>query len=158
MTFEKRNVWKEKLRQVRSIGQFIRRKPDEAFLLVRMATWIVLLSVLIKFFPLPRVLSLVATSGRGQKPRNNKISQQRLAQLVDALLGLNVLCFTPTCWKRAPVLHRYLALNGIETRIIFGLRKEKESLLAGHAWLEADGRPLLEASPPQYIPTYSFPA
>jgi hypothetical protein len=148
----------EKAKQVRSIGHFIRRKPDEAFLALRMATWIVLLSVLIKFFPLPRVLSLIAVSPRAQNPKHNEITQQRLAQLVDALLGLNVLCFTPTCWKRAPVLHRYLALNGIETRIVFGLRKEKESLLAGHAWLEADGRPLLEASPPHYIPTYSFPA
>lgn len=143
---------------VRSIGQFVRRKPGEAFLLLRMAVWVVLLSVLIKFFPLPRVLALIAIPTRGQKPQHKRITQQRLAQLVDALLGMNVLCFTPTCWKRAPVLHRYLALNGIETRIIFGLRKEKESLLAGHAWLEADGRPLLEASPPHYIPTYSFPA
>jgi hypothetical protein len=143
---------------MRRIAQFARRKPGEVFLLLRMATWIVLLSVLIKFFPLPRVLSLIASPARGQKPKHHRITQQRLAQLVDALLGLNILCFTPTCWKRAPVLHRYLALNGIETRIIFGLRKEKESLLAGHAWLEADGCPLLEASPPQYIPTYSFPA
>ena len=123
-----------------------------------MAAWVVLLSVLIKFSPLPRVLSLIAIPTRAQKPEHRRITQQRLAQLIDALLGLNVLCFTPTCWKRAPVLHRYLALNGIETRIIFGLRKEQESILAGHAWLEADGRPLLESSPPRYIQTYSFPA
>ena len=141
-----------------SIGRFNRRKPGEVFLLLRMAAWVVLLSVLIKFLPLPRVLSLVAIPARGRKPERQRFTQQRLAQLVDALLGLNVLCFTPTCWKRAPILHRYLALNGIETRIIFGLRKEKDTLLSGHAWLEADGRPLLEASPPHYIPTYSFPA
>jgi hypothetical protein len=152
------NFWTEKLRFLRSGVQFIGRKPREAFLLLRMAWWVVLLSALIKFFPLPRVLSLIATPARARAQKNEWMTQQRLAQLVDALLGLNVLCFTPTCWKRAPVLHRYLALNGIETRIIFGLRKEKESLLAGHAWLEADGRPLLEASPPHYIPTYSFPA
>jgi hypothetical protein len=143
---------------VRNIGQFIRHKPREAFLLARMAAWVALLSLLIKFFPLPRVLSLIAIHTRGRTQKNSRFTQQRLAQLVDALLGLNVWCFTPTCWKRAPVLHRYLALNGIETRIIFGLRKEKETLLAGHAWLEADGRPLLEASPPRYIPTYRFPA
>lgn len=139
-------------------ASFIGRRPGEGFLILRMALWVVLLSILIKFFPLPRVLSLVATRTRGSKPKYPAMTQLRLAQLVDALLGLNVLCFTPTCWKRAPVLHRYLALNGVETRIIFGLRKEKEALLAGHAWLEADGRPLLEASPPRYITTYSFPS
>lgn len=141
-----------------SIWRFNRLKPGEFSLLLRMAAWIVALSVLIRVFPLPKVLSLVATPARGQKSLRQRVTQERLAQLVDALLGLNFLCFTPTCWKRAPILHRYLALSGIRTRIVFGLRKEKESLLAGHAWLEADGHPLLEASPPHYIQTYSFPA
>jgi hypothetical protein len=56
------------------------------------------------------------------------------------------------------VLYRYLALHGIETRVVFGVRKEDEGLLAGHAWLEADGQPLLEAKSPDYSITYSFPA
>jgi hypothetical protein len=123
-----------------------------------MAAWVALLSVLIKFLPLPRVLSLIAAPARGAKPKNSALTQQRLAQLVDALLGMNFLCFTPTCWKRAPVLYRYLALYGIKTRIVFGVRKGEDTLLAGHAWLEADGRPVLETSPPQYTTTYSFPA
>lgn len=143
---------------MRRAVQFIRHRPCEAFLLVRMAAWVALLSVLIKFLPLPRVLSLIASPARGKQPKNFAMTQQRLAQLVDALLGMNFLCFTPTCWKRAPVLHRYLALSGIETRIVFGVRKGQDTLLAGHAWLEADGRPLLETSPPQYTTTYSFPA
>jgi hypothetical protein len=143
---------------MRRVVHFIGNKPGEAFLLLRMAAWVALLSFLIKLLPLPRVLSLIADTSHNTKRRNPRMTQQRLAQLVDALLGMNVLCFTPTCWKRAPVLHRYLALYGIKTRIVFGVRKEKESMLAGHAWLEADGRPLLEASPPQYTTTYSFPA
>jgi hypothetical protein len=144
---------------MRRAVRFIGRKPGEAFLLVRMGAWVALLSLLIKFLPLPRVLSLIADTTRERKPRHGRMTGQRLAQLVDALLGMNVLCFTPTCWKRAPVLHRYLALYGVKTRIVFGVRKERDSLqLAGHAWLEADGRPLLEASPPQYTTTYSFPA
>lgn len=143
---------------IRRVAHFIGRKPGEAFLLLRMAVWVAMLSLLIKFLPLPRVLSLIAGTARARKCLNPHMTQQRLAQLVDALLGINVLCFTPTCWKRAPVLHRYLALYGIETRIIFGVRKGQETLLAGHAWLEADGRPFLEAVPPKYTQTYSFPA
>jgi hypothetical protein len=143
---------------MRRAVHFLSHKPEEAFLLLRMAIWVALLSLLIKFLPLPRVLSIVATRTRVKKPENSRVAQKRLALLLDMILGMNVLCFTPTCWKRAPVLHRYLALSGIETRIIFGVRREKESLLGGHAWLEADGHPLLEASPPQFITTYSFPA
>jgi len=144
---------------MRRIAHFVGHRPREAFLLLRMAAWVALLSLLIKLLPLPRVLSLIADTSRNNKPRGSSyMTEQRLAQLVDALLGLDVLCFTPTCWKRAPVLHRYLALYGIKTRIVFGVRKEKDSLLAGHAWLEADGRPLLEATPPRYTTTYSFPS
>ncbi len=158
MPFDHTHPGPRKAWVMRRVLHFIGRKPGEAFLLMRMAVWVALLSVLIKLLPLPRVLSLVAATGRDIKPRDTRMTQQRLAQLIDALLGINVLCFTPTCWKRAPVLHRYLALYGIRTRIVFGVRKEKETLLAGHAWLEADGRPFLEASPPDYTPTYSFPA
>ncbi len=147
------NMW-----LARRIARYLVQRPREAFLLMRMAFWVALLSFLIKFLSLPRVLSIIATRTRSDRPLRRKITERRLAQLLDAILGINVFCFTPTCWKRAPVLHRYLALSGIETRIIFGVRKEKETLLGGHAWLEADGRPLLEASPPQFIPTYSFPA
>lgn len=158
MPVESIHVRPEKTELMRRAAHFVRRRPGEVFLLVRMAAWIALLSLLIKFLPLPRVLSLLAVTTRGRKPKNSAWTQQRLAQLVDALLGMNFLCFTPTCWKRAPVLYRYLALNGIETRIVFGVRKGHDSLLAGHAWLEADGRPLLESSPPRYTETYSFPA
>jgi hypothetical protein len=158
MPLEQTHIRPQKVWIMRRVAHFIGRKPGEAFLLLRMAVWVALLSLLIKFLPLPRVLSLIAETSSDKKSRNPRMTQQRLAQLVDALLGMNVLCFTPTCWKRAPILHRYLALYGIETRIIFGVRKGQETLLAGHAWLEADGRPFLEADPPQYTRTYTFPA
>jgi hypothetical protein len=87
--------------------------------------------------------------------------QLRLARLLDSVLAADFWVFTPTCWKRAPVLHRYLALSGIETRVLFGVRREGGGggdALSGHAWLEAGGRPLLEPTPPDYKVTYSFPA
>jgi len=143
---------------MRRFVRFISRQPLDAILLLRMAAWVAWLSLFIKFFTLPRALSFIVISPCRDQAERPLLTQQRLAQLVDALLGLNFLCFTPTCWKRALVLQRYLALNGIETRIVFGVRKEEESLLSGHAWLEADGHPLLEASPPRYITTFSFPA
>jgi hypothetical protein len=66
--------------------------------------------------------------------------------------------FKPSCWKRAAVLHRYLLRNGINTRIVFGVRNENGGKMAGHAWLETDGNPILENSPPEYVVTYSFPS
>jgi hypothetical protein len=157
MPVESVHVRPEKAWVMRRAVHFMKHRPGEAFLLLRMAAWVALLSFLIKFLPLPRVLSLIAGSTRGTRPKNSALTQQRLAQLVDALLGINYLCFTPTCWKRAPVLYRYLALCGIETRIVFGVRREGDNVLSGHAWLEREGRPLLEAEAPDYKVTYSFP-
>ena len=66
--------------------------------------------------------------------------------------------FKPICWKRAAVLHRYLAQSGVPTRIIFGVRNEADGKVAGHAWLETEDGPILEKTPPEYVVTYRFPS
>jgi hypothetical protein len=38
------------------------------------------------------------------------------------------------------------------------VRNETGGKVAGHAWLEANGQPILETAPPEYIVTYSFPS
>ena len=77
--------------------------------------------------------------------------------MIDSLLGINLFVFRPSCWKRAIVLHRYLALNGIQSQIKFGVRKESNGKVDGHAWLEHDGQPLLEDNADNYIVTFSLP-
>ena len=137
---------------------FAARKPREAWLVVRLAAWVATLSALVKFLPLPRALSLVSVAPR-VPPGRGGVGEERLAQLLDALLATDVLCFTPTCWKRAPVLHRYLALGGRPTRIVFGMRKGGGGLLDGHAWLEDGAGALFEATArPDYTVTYTFPS
>jgi len=103
-------------------------------------------------------LSIITTSTR-RDLSTGKLSkvEMRVAHLLDLLLNTNFLFLKPICWKRAPVLHRYLALNGIETRVVFGVRREGEMLLSGHAWLESGGVPVLETHVPEYIVTYIFP-
>ncbi|MEK6281549.1 MAG: lasso peptide biosynthesis B2 protein [Acidobacteriota bacterium] len=134
---------------------FVFKSPQEAWLLIRMATWVVLISGLLKIQPLPRVLSLATPR---QTARRNSISNQRMAELLDLLLETNIFVFTPTCWKRAAVLYRYVSMNGTRAQIVFGVRKEGDGILNGHAWLEASRQPILEKDPPQYRATYSFPA
>src|ERR687884_1303243 len=119
---------KKYLRRLRSgaglavrAGRYFWRDPRSGMLVLRMASWVIVLSILIRLFPLPRALSIIAPKYRQPTTDDPEELQQKLAGLIDALLGLDVSVFTPTCWKRAPVLHRYLALNGIKTRIIFGV-------------------------------------
>jgi hypothetical protein len=135
---------------------FAARRPREAWLVARLAAWVAVLSLSVKFLPLPRALALISTAPR-HRPGAGGVPCERVAQLLDNVLAADVLCFTPTCWKRAPVLQRYLALDGRETRIVFGMRKGVGSLLDGHAWLEDDRGPVFEAISPEYTVTYSFP-
>jgi hypothetical protein len=122
-----------------------------------MATWVVILSALVKLFPLPRALRFVAASVR-TNPNAQAVELDELSSAIDALLEMDVFMFKPNCWKRATVLHRYLALGGIATTIVFGLRKEPDGELKGHAWLESEGHPFLESEPPLYTITYVFPS
>jgi len=138
-------------------ARFVVREPGSALLALRMSAWVAALSLFVKFMPLPRALGLVAPGRLGRAAGDPSEAQAALARLLDAVLASDFWVFTPTCWKRAPVLHRYLALRGIETRIVFGVRREGDNALSGHAWLEREGRPLLEAEAPDYRVTYSFP-
>lgn len=132
-------------------------EPASALLALRMAFWVVALSLLVKLMPLPRALNCIATWTRPARARNDSAVEERLARLLDSVLAADFWVFTPTCWKRAPVLHRYLALNGIESRIVFGVRREGQRALEGHAWLESGGEPLLETNTPDYKVTFVFP-
>ena len=138
-----------------AMRKFVAR-PGEAWLLVRMAWWVTVLSVATRCYSLPRALQLVAGTNNEPAARG-AIDQAMLARAIDLLLSADILMFKPICWKRAAVLHRYLSRNGVQTKIVFGVRNETNGTVAGHAWLEHDGRPILESAPPEYSVTYSFP-
>jgi hypothetical protein len=121
-----------------------------------MGFWTVVISLLVKTFALPTALQMISTP-LNSRPRGDD-NETTLASAVDSLLALNLFVFKPCCWKRAALLHRYLAQNGQPTRIVFGVRKDDGGKLDGHAWLEAEAGPILEAAPPNYRVTYSFPS
>jgi hypothetical protein len=137
-------------------GRLLRRDPQAAGLVLRMGAWVIIVSLLIKICPLPRLLRLVTLHPR-RSAEDHTIPPGELARLLDHLLRANVWVFTPTCWKRAIILHRYLALNGTATSIVFGVRQSSERILDGHSWLEIEGKPFLEASQPDHLVTYIFP-
>ena len=146
------------LRVARRAAGFAAREPRSALLLLRMAWWVAALSLLMKLLPLPGALKLMTPRARPAPAGGREKIQAELARLLDLLLAADLWVFTPTCWKRAPVLHRFLALRGIQTRVVFGVRKEDGRTLDGHAWLEAEGKPLLETTAPNYAVTFSHPS
>ena len=143
-------------RLISGITRKIVRQPAEAWLLCRMAWWVAVLSVVARVYSLPRALQIVAGNDKSNARLRNA-NQEELARTIDLLLSADVFVFKPICWKRAAVLRRYLLRSGIPTRIVFGVRNDNSGRVDGHAWLEAEGRPILENSPPEYVVTYSFP-
>jgi len=120
-----------------------------------MAWWVAVLSVTARCYSLPRALRVVAGNQSGKRALTTA-NPDELARAIDLVLSTNVLMFKPSCWKRAAVLHRYLQSSGINSRIMFGVRNETSGEVAGHAWLEAGGQPILESAPPEYVVTYTF--
>lgn len=136
-------------------GRKVVSQPGEAWLLCRMAWWVVVLSIAARMLSLPRALEIVAgPQDRRSAFKTDATAQERLARSIDLLLSADVWVFKPICWKRAAVLHRYLS----QTRIIFGVRNDQSGAVTGHAWLEVEGRPILETTPPEYVATYKFPS
>jgi hypothetical protein len=132
--------------------------PSEALLLFRMAAWVSVLSLAVEIWPLPRALRLVSTKTRQSLTTSEIQTQSRLAYAIDQLLKLDLWVFKPVCWKRAAVLHRYLALSGINTQVLFGVRRGDDGSISGHAWVQSDAGPVEESTVPDYAVTYIFPS
>ena len=133
--------------------------PSEAFLMLRMAWWVGVLSVAVQLRPLPEALRIVA--GADPNPGDEKFDAaigNQLARAIDQVLAIDLFVFKPICWKRAIVLRRYLSSEGITSRILFGVRNDDSGGVAGHAWLESGGMPILESQPLDYVVTYTFPS
>ena len=143
----------------RDAGWLVRHKPREAWLILRLSFWVIVVASLMPRCPLLRLLAWLSPRPR-KATYQPRLAPQRAAYWLDRLLNLNAWVFTPICWKRALVLHRILGREGIETRILFGVRQpdgQAVNPLNGHAWLECEGRPLLEKEAPQYVVTFAFP-
>ena len=145
------------LRVLKRTARLALADPHDALLTARMALWVVLITVLARLTSLPRAQRLSSSAVRSRSLADSRETPAKLGELIDRVLGIDLFVFRRSCWKRALVLHRYLALNGIESQIKFGLRKESNGMMDGHAWLESKGQPLLEDNAHDYVVTFTLP-
>lgn len=117
------------------------RSPGRAWLMARMAATYVVVVTAARLLPLDRAFALIAPRPARRNSGDNAAS---VVNALDTLLGAGIPFIRPRCWRRAAVLHRYLRLIGIDTRIVFGVVTEDMALKEAHAWLERDGVPFAE--------------
>lgn len=130
------------------------RDPRSLLLSARMSAWIVLISIAARLVPLPTMFRLAETRRRWAP--STLLPAEEIARRIDRVFRAGLFP-DGSCWKRAAVLRRYLLLNGIETDVVFGVRRESGGELAGHAWLEREGTPFLEGELPEYNVTFRHP-
>jgi hypothetical protein len=141
---------------------------EELRLFVRIFLIVTLLPLLLKFFPLPRLMRLLTPKGvRLSKDIDLDKYKRKAVKFTDYILGFNFWMYKTTCLKRSLVLYHFLRKSGIDVHICFGVRYNGQSLLEearkkleGHAWLLYDGKVVLEkdASQPQsYKAMYYYP-
>ncbi len=131
------------------------RSPRSLRLAIWFLFWLAVFSLLTRFSSVSGGMKLL--SPRPRRPHSHPaIPPVTAALILDRLLSLDLWFIRPLCWKRAILLHRHLALEGVRTRIVFGVNRAGESILSGHAWLELDGHPFLEKSPPDYRVSFVF--
>jgi hypothetical protein len=145
------------LRTVFRAVRLLVSRPGRAILILRMAFWVTVLSLAVRWYSLQRALQVVAAP-RPRRAFADEDGDEDLATAIDALLDLKFFVFKPVCWKRAAILQRYLTLRGRVTTINFGVRRGDGGKLDGHAWVESAAGPILENENPDYTVTYVFPS
>jgi len=140
----------------RAIGTTIAR-PRDAALRARMAFWVLVISVTARTTSLPRAQRIAAMGAGSRSGARPSWTPDELGAAIDGVLAMELFVFRPSCWKRAMVLQRFLALNGVESRVHFGVRRTAEGGVDGHAWLEHQGRRLLERDAGVYVVTFTLP-
>lgn len=132
-------------------------------MVTRMALVIAVLPLLERALSLPAMLRLLMPSGgrRADQPQGMAVGPA-LATCRTALaplLGLRVGRFRDNCMTRSLVLFHCLRRAAVPVSVHFGVERRQDDL-AGHCWLELEGRPIAEDPEPlrRLQMTYSYPA
>jgi hypothetical protein len=117
--------------------------PHEAWLLARMLGWSLVLPLLKRAVPLPRLVGLMHSVVR-EEPRDPR-HEQRVAALAEWVFRSRPRRSRDNCLDRALVAYRYLGRAGAEPTIVVGVARGEPpapDAIAGHVWVTVDGKPV----------------
>jgi hypothetical protein len=116
------------------------RLPQDLGLLGFVFVLLLYYSLLVRLRPLPWILAKI--SSRSGTMRGDREVLDKIWRGSGFLLKRFFLTDKP-CLRRTLVLYRWCRQNGIEARVVVGVRKEDKGI-KGHSWLLVDGRPYRE--------------
>jgi hypothetical protein len=142
---------------IRRLGPIV-RSPWDAWVLARMIGWSLVLPVLKRTLPLPRVVSLLRSNGHAD--RRDPDRERRLAALSEWVFLARPRRSRDNCLDRALVTYRYLGGAGAEPTIVVGIAKGADNAVAGHVWVTVDGEPVHDdpQTVESFVPVTAFDA
>jgi len=128
--------------------RFVRRIPPLP-LLVRL-TSVAVAAPLLARLNLPNLQRFLEPRRRVTPPDGADIDRvtSEVGRWVDALMRRGRPVIRPGCLTRGITLYHALRHRGIDVHLCFGIGRDDEAM-AGHCWLDLDGRPLLEPVDPR---------
>jgi hypothetical protein len=111
--------------------------PSDAWLLMRMLGWSVVLPIAKRMFPLPRLVRLMRP--RKSTARRDSEREAAIASLAAWVFKTRPPGARDNCLERGLVAYRYLSRAGAGPELVIGVAKGTEGV-HGHAWVTVDGR------------------
>jgi hypothetical protein len=106
-----------------------------------MAAWALVLPLLKRVVPLPRLVQLMATppkwAARGEK---RDVARERRIVALSRLVYAPLVRADIGCLQRSLLAYRYLGASGARPSLVVGMRREAGEV-HGHAWVTVDGEP-----------------
>jgi hypothetical protein len=122
---------------IRRLGRLV-SSPQEAWLVVRMLGWSLVLPLLKRALPLPRLVELLQADARVDQ--RNPRREERLSALSEWVFRARPRRSRDNCLDRALVTYRYLGRAGASPTIVVGIARQDS--IAGHVWVTVDGKPI----------------
>ena len=118
--------------------------PSAWWLALRTVWWLAVLPILKRVLPLPRLAHLMWSGGSAD------CRQPDREELTVAIVRGFSRSSGGNCLERSLVLYRFLSRANANPELVAGMSKPEDFI--GHAWVEVEGRPLLET--PEAVAPY----
>jgi hypothetical protein len=125
--------------RARVIGGCI-HSPADVWLAARMAGWRLAVPLLKWRLPFARLARVMWTPSRRRDRDRDR--EQRIVTLAETLCGPHGDRVLDNCLERSLVSYRFLSQAGAEPELAFGVAKDRDDPVRGHAWVRLDGEPV----------------
>jgi Transglutaminase-like superfamily len=125
------------------------------WLAARMGVWVLVLHVLVRVLPLPRVVRIAEPRSLTSSPHQRDV--RRIVALAQAVTSRATRRPETMCLVRSLVAYRYLARAGVRPELHVGFERT-EGTLRGHAWVVVEGAPVTDRADAiaSLMPTMAF--